>query len=139
MPGSENSTAARQQNNYKLVEFLLPGMDIKIGSDILQLKKFRAAFKKYPQKFERDIFCESELENSEITHLAGFFAAKEAVIKALDLGAGQWKSVEIQNKKSGKPILKFNGIPQTENIKSYDLSISHHGDYVIAMVAILLK
>jgi Ala-tRNA(Pro) deacylase len=26
MPGSENSTAARQQNNYKLVEFLLPGM-----------------------------------------------------------------------------------------------------------------
>jgi len=114
-------------------------MDIKIGSDILQLKKFRTAFKKHPQKFERDVFCKLELENPEITHLAGLFAAKEAVIKALDLGAGKWKFIEIQNIKSGKPILKFNGIPQIENIKSYDLSISHHGDYVIAVVAILLE
>jgi len=114
-------------------------MKIRVGSDILQLKKFRAAFTKHPQKFEKDIFCGSELENSEITHLAGFFAAKEAVIKALDLGAGRWKAVEIQNKKSGKPVLKLNNIPQAKDIKSYDLSISHHGDYVIAVVAFILK
>lgn len=114
-------------------------MKIKIGSDILQLKKFRTAFKKYPEKFERDIFLESELQNSEISHLAGLFSAKEAVIKALDLKAGSWKLIEIKHIKSGKPVLNLNTTINKKNIKSYDLSISHHGDYVIAVVAILLK
>ena len=114
-------------------------MDIKIGSDILQLKKFQKAFKRCPEKFERDIFSELELQNSEISHLAGLFAAKEAVIKALDLKPGSWKLIEIRNIKSGKPALIFHKPLSKENIKSHDLSISHHGDYVIAVVAILLK
>lgn len=114
-------------------------MEIKIGSDILQLGKFRTAFRKNPEKFERDIFSELELQNPAIPHLAGIFAAKEAVIKALDLGAGKWKSIEVKNTKSGKPVLNLRGALAKGNIKSCDLSISHHGDYVIAVVAILLK
>lgn len=114
-------------------------MKIKVGSDILQLEKFQTTFKKCPEKFKRDIFCESELQNPEISHLAGLFAAKEAVIKALDLKPGSWKLIEIKNIKSGKPVLNLNGVVDKRNIKSHDLSISHHGDYVIAVVAILLK
>ena len=114
-------------------------MDIKIGSDILQLKKFQRAFKRCPEKFERDIFSELELQNSEISHLAGLFAAKEAVIKALDLKPGSWKLIEIRNIKSGKPVLNFNDSLSKRDIKSCDLTISHHGDYVMAVVAILLK
>lgn len=114
-------------------------MKIKVGSDILQLKKFRATFKKYPEKFERDIFFERELQNLEISHLAGLFAAKEAVIKALDLKPGSWKLIEIKNIKSGKPVLNFNKDIDKKNIKSCDLSISHHGDYVIAVVTVLLR
>lgn len=114
-------------------------MQIKIGSDILQIKKFRTTFKKCPEKFERDIFSERELQNPGISHLAGLFAAKEAVIKALDLKPGSWKLIEIKNIKSGKPVLNFDKAINKENIKSYDLSISHHGDYVIAVVAILLR
>ena len=114
-------------------------MKIKIGSDILQLKKFQASFKKYPKKFERDIFLASELKNSEIIHLAGLFAAKEAVIKALDLKPGTWQLIEIKNLKTGKPVLELNKMIDRGKIQSHDLSISHHGDYVIAVVVILLK
>jgi len=114
-------------------------MDIKIGSDILELKKFQKAFRRYPEKFERDIFSERELQNPEIVHLAGLFAAKEAVIKALDLKAGSWKLIEIRNIKSGKPVLNFNDYLSKREIKSCDLTISHHGEYVLAVVAILLK
>ncbi len=52
-------------------------MEIKIGSDIMQLKKFQKAFKRCSEKFERDIFCESELQNPNLIHSAGLFAAKE--------------------------------------------------------------
>ena len=114
-------------------------MEVKIGSDILQLKKFQNSFQRYPQKFKRDIFCESELRNSEISHLAGIFSAKEAVIKALDLKAGIWKSIEVGNLKSGKPFIRLNKEIFSENIESSDISISHHGDYVMAVAIFLIK
>jgi len=114
-------------------------MEIKVGSDILQLKKFKRSFQKCPQKFERDIFFEPELKNQEMSHLAGIFSAKEAVIKALDLKAGSWKFIEIENAKSGKPFIKFNSSLTQKNIESCDLSISHHGDYVIAVAVFILK
>ncbi|MCH8741932.1 holo-ACP synthase [Patescibacteria group bacterium] len=114
-------------------------MEIKVGSDILQLKKFKRSFQKYPQKFKRDIFCESELKNPEISHLAGIFSAKEAVIKALDFPAGKWKQIEIGNLKSGKPFLKLQPKLNQKSIKSCDLSISHHGDYIIAVAVFILK
>lgn len=114
-------------------------MEIKVGSDILQLKKFKRSFQRYPQKFKRDIFCESELKNPEISHLAGIFSAKEAVIKALDLKAGTWKQIEIGNLKSGKPFLKLHPELKQKNIKTCDLSISHHGDYIIAVAVFILK
>ena len=114
-------------------------MEIKVGSDILKLQKFQNSFQRYPQKFKRDIFCESELKNQEVSHLAGIFSAKEAVIKALDLKAGSWKFIEIENSKSGKPFIKFNSPLTQKDIESCDLSISHHGDYVIAMAAFLIN
>jgi len=114
-------------------------MKIRVGNDILQLKKFQATFKKCPEKFERDVFFQSELENPEISHLAGLFVAKEAVIKALDLKPGSWRLIEIKNIQSGKPVLKFKGAVAKREIATCDLSISHHGDYVMAVVVILLK
>ncbi len=114
-------------------------MEVKIGSDILQLKKFQNSFQRYPQKFNRDIFCESELRNSEISHLAGIFSAKEAVMKALDLKAGSWKEIEIGNLKSGKPFINLHSKLNPQKIESCDLSISHHGDYVVAVAVFILK
>lgn len=114
-------------------------MVVKTGTDIVHIEKFRQSFRKYPNKFKKDIFFNSELQNSEIQHLAGLFAAKEAVIKALDLGPGSWKKIEIMSEKSGKPFVKLLGEAGERKIESCDLSWSHHGDYVVAVAVFLLK
>lgn len=64
--------------------------------------------------------------------LAGRFAAKEAFLKAMHQGIGEisFKRISIiYEMPSGAPILKF------EN-KIYEVSISHDGDYAIAVVYI---
>lgn len=114
-------------------------MKVRVGSDILFLPKFQKSFQSYPEKFKRDIFFESELKIQDIPHLAGIFSTKEAVIKALDLKAGSWKFIEISNSKTGKPLLKLSKEISQKNIESCDISISHHGDYVMAVAVFLIK
>lgn len=114
-------------------------MEVKLGTDIVYLPRFRQSFTKYSQKFKRDIFSESELKNQDIEHLAGIFSAKESVVKALDLKAGSWKLIEILNLKSGKPFVRLNPKLGLKNIESCDISISHHGDYVISVAVFIVR
>lgn len=109
-------------------------MNLHLGSDILELERFQKSFQKYPQKFKRDIFNAEELKNKNIQHLAGIFAAKEAVIKALDLQPGAWKNIEIKYKSSGKPQFFLKSSKEQSPIISQDISISHDGGYIIAVV-----
>lgn len=69
--------------------------------------------------------------------LAGIFAAKEAIIKSLDLKVGSWQEVEIAKNKKGRPEIKFSG--SDLKILSQDLSISHHGRYVMAVAVFLVE
>jgi holo-[acyl-carrier protein] synthase len=63
--------------------------------------------------------------------LAGRFAAKEAYFKARHQGLGNipMRDVSILNEPSGAPVLSHDG-------KTYPVSISHDGDYAIAIVHI---
>jgi len=106
---------------------------IKVGTDIVHTLEFKERFEKSRWKFERDVFFESEFKDDSLEHLAGIFAAKEAVMKALDLAPGSWKSVQIEKLESGKPkLILHNNIK--DKIKNCDVSISHAGDYAIAVV-----
>lgn len=104
----------------------------KVGVDIVQISRFGRKFKENKKYFEEKVFLREELADSRTEHLAGIFAAKEAVIKALSLGVGHWKEIAVSHKENGKPfILK---VPEKfANLKS-DLSISHDGDYAVAIV-----
>lgn len=112
-------------------------MEIKIGSDIIHLGKFKRAFAGHRSKFKEDVFFPTELEDTEISHLAGIFAAKEATIKALDLKPGQWKKIEIKHTNSGKPLVSLKPPLDQKSIKSHDVTISHHGDYALAVVVMV--
>lgn len=74
-------------------------------------------------------------EYSKRTHkaefLAGRFAAKEAFLKANVnlIGKQALKTIEIIADTNGKPVLTFQG-------QTYDVSISHDGDYAIAICQI---
>lgn len=122
-------------------------MKIRVGTDILYLPRFEKSFLRYPEKFQRDIFCASELEDQRIEHLAGIFAAKEAVMKALDMKPGFWKLIEIRQLRSGKLVLALSpDITKKDivnidrnHIVSFDISISHQEDYVVAVAVLLIK
>ena len=74
--------------------------------------------------------------------LAGIFAAKEALFKALGTGfrRGKWTDVEVCHDSLGAPYYQFHGyyaqaVPlKTEQPPS--LSIAHDGDYAIAFTVL---
>jgi len=104
-------------------------MQIKTGIDIVKINRFKAIDDKALNK----IFHKTELSNKKPDVLAGIFAAKESCKKVFN--KLNWLDVEIIKKKSGKPDILLD---IKENIISYDLSISHDGDYAIASVVFLL-
>lgn len=112
-------------------------MEMKVGCDIVYIRTFQNALEKHPEKFQRDIFCDSELENSDPQHLAGIFAAKEAVMKALDMRPGLWKLIEIKKMPSGKPYVVL-AKKISKDIRTSDISVSHQGEYVVAVAVFLL-
>lgn len=82
------------------------------------------------------VFLQEELENQQIEHLAGIFAAKEAIIKALGMPFDSWYDIKIKYERSGRPKAEiFN--PHISILNS-SISISHDGDYVVAYFAVLL-
>lgn len=117
-----------KQNNNRLV----------VGCDIVSLARFKKAVASGGQVFLDRIFHLSELKNKDLVHLAGIFAAKEAAMKALKLKVGDWLKMEVVYQKNGKPTLKFIR-EAVAKIKEADLSISHNGDYAIAIFVAILK
>ena len=95
---------------------------MRIGCDLVSIEKFSKSVERGGNKFLQKIFLPSELKNSDMEHLAGIFAAKEAIIKTLDLPPASWLEVEIQHHLSGRPKCHL----------VTDVSISHNKDYAIA-------
>lgn len=116
----------------------MPGMEIKIGCDLVDIKKFKKSAQRGKSKFLDKIFSSYELAgNPKIETLAGIFAAKEAVIKALKMKAGDWRKIEITKNQNGEPHLKIAEPPR--KIASQDVSISHDGEYAVAMAVFLIN
>lgn len=111
-------------------------MDIKIGTDIVYIPRFKK--KALSQAFFKKVFHPSELKNKKPESLAGIFAAKEAIIKALNLSLGNWHELEIKKEKSGRPRVIFNS-GFAKKLKSYDLTISHDKNFAVAVFATILK
>lgn len=111
-------------------------MKVLTGVDIVEVTEFRKAVRNGGQTFLNRIFSPSEQKNGDIVHLAGVFAAKEAVVKALSLPAGKWLEIEIKNRADGRPMVV---LPKhlSEDLKSFDLSISHSEKNAIAFFAVL--
>lgn len=112
-------------------------MEIKVGCDIVKIKRFS----KLDKKTLNRIFHASEQKNQKPETLAGIFAAKESCKKVFN--SLSWLDIEIKKKRSGKPILILNEskitVNKGEEVTSYDLSISHDGDSAIAVTVFLIK
>ncbi|MCL2421099.1 MAG: holo-ACP synthase [Defluviitaleaceae bacterium] len=113
-----------------------------IGTDIIEIDRFN----KVSDRFILRCFAEQErayLKGKPLENIAGCFAAKEAVAKALGTGfAGFWPSaIEISRNKAGKPEVvlheKAAHIAEAAGIVSVEVSISHCKTAAIAMAMAL--
>ena len=101
-----------------------------LGIDLINLFEFEKKLKTLDLS---KVFLSHELSaNKSVESLAGIFAAKEAFFKATGR-KGDWLSVWIEKNKNGKPQLKTLLFDNTQKI---ELSISHAGEYAIAIVMI---
>lgn len=101
-----------------------------IGIDLVYLQEFEKKFRSISLE---KVFSEFELSQNKSTEsLAGIFAAKEAFFKVVGCKE-DWLSVWIEKDRFGKPELKSTLI---DSKKKAEVSISHAGDYAIAIVMI---
>lgn len=115
-------------------------MQIKIGCDLVHLPRFQKAVDRSGDAFLNKLFTPQELLTAKsIQSLAGYFAAKEATIKALEFQAGIWHDIQVRKKETGRPYIMLSDEFMPENLISYDLSISHDGEYVMAITQWLLN
>jgi holo-[acyl-carrier protein] synthase len=115
---------------------------MKIGTDIIQINRIKMIDNKYNLQFKQKFLSKNEINLvKKIETLAGFWAAKEAISKALGCGIGSELSFhDIHLSKSSKGAPSFvlsDTAQQLHKIKSSSLSISHDGGFAIAVVAIV--
>lgn len=113
-----------------------------VGVDIVEIRRISEAMSKHNNFIDR-IFSKNEIEylksrNLRPEFVAGRFAAKEAVSKALGTGFSgfEFKDIEIDRTAAGKPIVVLKGkaklIAQKYGNYKVHLSISHGIDNAIA-------
>lgn len=117
-------------------------MIVGTGVDITEVKRLKQAVEKWGDSFLNRVFTKPELENAKTRgslyqHLAGRFAAKEAVFKAMGDPGISWKDVEILNDSAGKPFCKI----LNSKAKKLDvfISISHVKTYAVANAVVAKK
>ncbi len=123
-----------------------------IGTDIVQISRVEAALKRSGERFAEKILGPEELvkyharraknEVRGLRFLATRFSAKEAFSKAIGLGLRMpmtWRSAQMLNAPSGKPIIVCNGaldeFMRTHRLTA-QVTISDEADYGVAFVIV---
>lgn len=119
-------------------------MIIGVGTDIIEISRIKRSLENR-HAFLQKLFTKIEIDNFEKRNfrpefVAGKFAAKEAVAKALGTGFRdfKFKDIVVENNILGKPIVSLTGKAAliAEKFGDYKiyLSISHSETHAIAYV-----
>jgi holo-[acyl-carrier protein] synthase len=108
-----------------------------VGIDVVDLARFERAVSRTPALRVR-LFAPSERE-LPLRSLAGRFAAKEALIKAIGDSTGVgWHDMEVVSDEHGNPGFAVHGavadILERRGITSLHLSMSHDAGIAVATV-----
>lgn len=114
---------------------------VGIGVDVVDLARFAGVVERTPEILNR-LFTKAEQHSAEghqlpMMSLAGRFAVKEAVAKALSAPAGMdWHDCEVSN--GGQPKLTVTNtvasVADALGITDWHVSLSHDGPVAIAYV-----
>ena len=113
-----------------------------IGVDIIEIARIEKAIAGWGERFLHRVYTDSELRlcGDSPSSLAGRFAGKEAVIKALG-GRSKgfsWKEIEILSDPRGRPLVHIHGNTQNQasalGLDNLAISLSDCEQYAVAFV-----
>lgn len=114
---------------------------LAVGVDIIEVERLARGLARYGDRFCDRFFTPREQEQCarRPASLAGRFAVKEAVSKALGTGIGDiaWKEVEIVNDERGRPVLTLHGaaaaLAAARGLDEWAISLSHTATHAVGM------
>jgi holo-[acyl-carrier protein] synthase len=122
---------------------LLPpqGVNIAVGIDMIEVERVRKVFERHGERFLKRVYTEDEIRQcrGKVARLAGRFAAKEAISKALGTGIHgvTWREMEIVQLRSGRPTVRLHGIAKLRalqlGLSAFDVSIADLAQFSIAI------
>lgn len=125
-----------------------------LGIDLVHLPRIEALYEKYGDRFlnkvltpQEKAFCITPVSlKVKITRIGSRIAAKEAVVKNLGIGISTmgnprgvlWPHVEIIREEKRSPKLQLHdkaaAIAKAQGIEDWLVSLTHDGDYALAVV-----
>jgi len=115
---------------------------ISNGVDLIEIERVSQAIERHGERFLKRVFTPQELAElkGNPASLAGRFAAKEAVAKALGTGIGliAWQEIEILRGPAREPLLFLYGaaaeLAAQKHLTEWTVSLSHTGTLAVAAV-----
>ena len=124
-------------------------MVIGVGIDLVKIDRIQKMVEKWNKRFLNRIFTPVEQKYSfsfrhPFPHLAGRFAIKEAVFKAIGTGwrgGVKWTDIEVYNEPSGQPRVQVYGkvkeVIEAQGVNQIQASISHDTEYSVGQVLLI--
>ena len=117
-------------------------MILRTGVDLIEIARIEEVVSRHGKHYLERIYTPAELElcGKRVESLAGRFAAKEAVAKALGCGIGDvdWKEIEVLGDEQNAPVLHLYGKATQKadelGLTDWSVSISHDQSQVVAFV-----
>ena len=120
-------------------------MKIATGIDLIEISRIEDVIARHGKQYLERVYTPAELEQCgrRAESLAGRFAAKEAVAKALGTGIGDvsWKDIEVLGNGQNAPVLTLHNKAKQRadelGFSSWSLSISHSQSHSVAFVVMI--
>lgn len=115
------------------------------GIDMVEIDRIARAAARHGERFRQRFFTAQELAycQGRYDRMAGRFAAKEAVAKALGTGIGDvgWKDIEVICDSRGGPHLLLHNraaaLAGSLGLKEWSISLSNTASHAIALAVAL--
>lgn len=117
---------------------------LSLGIDIVEIPRIRAVYERHTRRFTERVYTPEERQRllrlkDPVAYLAGRWAAKEAVLKALGTGLTggiSWQDINVLRKPSGEPYVALGGKAaeraEVMGLQRVLVSLSHGKDYAVA-------
>lgn len=117
------------------------GVNVAVGIDIIEVARVQRVYEKHGERFLRRVYTEIEVLQcrGKVARLAGRFAAKEAISKALGTGLRgvAWREMEIVQLRSGRPSVRLHGNARRRaeqlGLTAFDVSMADLAQLSIAI------